>query len=92
MKKSNYIAPLVFVIATFPLFISASVMADNVLIDKLDLDKDGQITIKEAVADLAILASFGKIDTDGNGKISPVELANTKVALPKEKIWSKEKI
>ena len=55
-----------------------SASADIGLIAKLDLDKDGQITIKEAVANPAVLASFGKIDTDGNGKINTIELAKTK--------------
>jgi hypothetical protein len=89
MKKTNYIVPFVFIAASMQLFISASVRADNELIEKLDLDKDGQITIKEAVAHPAVLALFGKIDTDGNGKISSTELAKIKVALPEEKIMSK---
>ena len=85
MKKTDYIAPLVFIVATVQLFISASARADSKLIEKLDLDKDGQITIKEAVASPVILASFGKIDTDGNGKISSIELAKSKVTLAEEK-------
>jgi hypothetical protein len=89
MKKSDYTAPFVFIIASAQLFISASARADIDLIKKLDLDKDGQITIKEAVANPAILASFGKIDTDGNGKISVIELDKTKVALTEEKIIRK---
>lgn len=89
MKKNNYIAPFVFVVASVQLCMSASARADIELIEKLDLDKDGQITIKEAVADTAVLASFGKIDTDGNGKISSIELANTKVALTEKENISK---
>lgn len=85
MNKFNYIASLVIIVATVQLFISVSAIADNELLEKLDLDKDGQITIKEAVADPAILASFGKIDTDGNGKISSIELAKIKVARSKGK-------
>jgi len=85
MKKVDYIAPNVFIVASLQLFISASAMADSQLIEKLDLDKDGQITIKEAVADPAVLTSFGKIDTDGNGKISLADLAKIKVALTAEK-------
>ncbi|MFT6284519.1 MAG: hypothetical protein ACJAXM_000991 [Arenicella sp.] len=86
MKKTDYIVPFVFIVASIQLLISVPVRADNELIEKLDLDKDGQITIKEAVADPAVLASFGKIDTDGNGKISLIELAKIKVALTEEKI------
>lgn len=88
MKKNNYIAPFALIFASIQLFISTSVLAetDIELIEKLDLDKDGQITIKEAVAEPAVLASFGKIDTDGNGRISSIELAKTKVSLTEEKI------
>jgi Ca2+-binding EF-hand superfamily protein len=89
MKKSDYVVPFLFVIVSAQFFISASARADIDLIKKLDLDKDGQITIKEAVANPTILASFGIIDTDGNGKISVIELAKTKVALTEEKIINK---
>ena len=89
MKKTDYIAPFVFIVASVHLLISASARADNKLIEKLDLDKDGQITIKEAIADPAVLASFGKIDTDGNGKISSIELTNSKVVLTEDKYSSK---
>ena len=89
MKKSDYIAPFVIIAAILQLFASLSARADSELIAKLDLDKDGQITIKEAVADPVILASFGKIDTDGNGKISSIELAKTKIVPTLEKKISK---
>jgi Ca2+-binding EF-hand superfamily protein len=89
MRKSNYITPFVFVVVSVQMFILTSAKADNELIEKLDLDKDGQITIKEAVANPAVLASFGKIDTDGNGKISSIELSQTKVTLIKDKNISK---
>ena len=85
MKKVNYITPFVFVVASMQLFISISVKAETDIIETLDLDKDGQITIKEAVANPAILAAFGKIDTDGNGKISAVELDKAKLDLIKDK-------
>jgi Ca2+-binding EF-hand superfamily protein len=86
MKKANYFAVFVVIVASLQLFISVSARAGSELIEKLDLDKDGQITIKEAVANPAVLASFGKIDTDGDGKISSIELAKTIVALTEEKI------
>ena len=85
MKKVNYITPFVFVVASVQFFMSISVRADVELIEQLDLDKDGQITIKEAVSNPAILAVFGKIDTDGNGKISSIELKETKVLPKKDK-------
>jgi Ca2+-binding EF-hand superfamily protein len=85
MKKTAYI------VATVQLFISASACADSKILEKLDLDKDGQITITEAVAIPAVLASFGKIDTDGNGKISSIELAKSKVTLTNETHSNKSK-
>ena len=89
MKKNQYITQFVFVFISLQLFVSATASAALKIIEKLDLDKDGQITIKEAVADPAVLASFGKIDSDGNGKISSVELAKTKLTPTKEKITTK---
>ncbi|MDU0354793.1 hypothetical protein RS130_13465 [Paraglaciecola aquimarina] len=50
---------------------------DEALIDKFDLDQDGQISIKEAVAEPQLLAAFGKIDTDGNGVITKQELSKS---------------
>jgi hypothetical protein len=91
MKKSDYIAQFVFIIVSVQLFISTSVRADSQLIEKLDLDKYGQITIKEAVANLAVLTAFGRIDSNGHGKISSIELARTKVTLTEEKNMSKSK-
>ncbi|MEP1449148.1 MAG: hypothetical protein ABJK37_23795 [Paraglaciecola sp.] len=85
MRKCKNFISFVVLFTTVQMFITVSAMADGELIKKLDLDKDGQITIKEAVANPAVLASFGKIDTDGDGKISSVELANTKVNLVKDK-------
>lgn len=84
MKNTEYIAPFLSIVVIAHLFVTASVRADTELIEKLDLDKDGQITIKEAVANPAVLASFGKIDTNGNGKISSLELSKTKVSLIRE--------
>lgn len=85
MKKPNYVVLFVLALIFVYLFISVSAKANELeietqqaniaLIKKLDLDKDGQITIKEAVAAPAVLAAFGKIDTDGNGKISRFELS-----------------
>ena len=83
MKRPNYVVVFVIVLILVYLFVIVSAKADVVLeaqstdlllIEKLDLDKDGKISIKEAVADPAVLAAFGKIDTDGNGKLTRLEL------------------
>lgn len=86
MKKVDFITPFVIIVAILQLLISASVRANIEIIEKLDLDKDGQISIKESVADPAVLALFGKIDTDGNGKITSIELTNIKQAPLNKKV------
>lgn len=43
----------------------------------LDTDQDGFISIKEAVANPDLLASFGKLDLNGDGKLSQVEIAKS---------------
>ena len=46
----------------------------KVLIEKLDQDKDGNLTIKEVMGVPELLAAFGQIDTNGDGLISQKEL------------------
>ncbi|WP_340679865.1 EF-hand domain-containing protein [Paraglaciecola sp.] len=65
---------IIFSLFFIPLFFVCSVWADEEKIKQLDLDQDGKIAIKEAVADPELLASFGKIDTDGDGLITRLEL------------------
>ncbi len=45
-----------------------------VIITKFDKDKDGKLTIKEAMSDPVLLASFGKLDVDGDGQLTEIEL------------------
>ncbi len=40
----------------------------------LDKDKDGYISLKEAVGDAQLLETFGAIDADQDGKLSADEL------------------
>ncbi|MFT4938223.1 MAG: Ca2+-binding EF-hand superfamily protein [Paraglaciecola sp.] len=80
MKKSDYFGPFIFVAAAVQLMFSVSTKAQEDIIQKLDQDLDGKITIKEAVADPTILASFGRIDVNGDGKISKQELENMELA------------
>ncbi|GAC15288.1 EF-hand domain-containing protein [Aliiglaciecola lipolytica] len=54
--------------------LGTSAYAQTDLIAEMDLDEDGMISIREAVADPNLLAAFGKIDTNGDGKISSDEL------------------
>jgi hypothetical protein len=54
---------------------AALATTDSELVERLDLDGDGEIGIKEAVASPSLLAVFGKIDTDCSGTLSLPELA-----------------
>ncbi|WP_158968458.1 hypothetical protein [Paraglaciecola sp. L3A3] len=81
MKNLTIISPLLYAVLTTFLLFSNSSNAKTDLIEKLDLDQDGQISIKEAVAEPQLLAAFGKIDIDGNGLLTREELAKSKFNL-----------
>ena len=80
--KSLVISSLFFISLLFGL----SARADVEKIKLLDLDQDGKIAIKEAVKDPELLASFGKIDTDGDGLITRLELERAKYVEQKLKV------
>ncbi|GAA0853472.1 hypothetical protein [Aliiglaciecola litoralis] len=85
MKKSIAMGCLIFTAGAFHVFVSFNSMAQSDILTQMDLDEDGMISIREAVADPVLLASFGKIDTDGDGKISAQELAESQIMANKEK-------
>ena len=72
-------------VSFFQFLISKLAWANIDLIEKLDMDQNGQITIKGAVGNLAIVASFWEIEIGSNRYISSIELAKMKVTLTKEK-------
>ena len=74
MKKLVYIRAFLLTVTLLQLMVSISARAEEDTMQRLDQDLDGLISIKEAVADPRILASFGKIDRDGDGKLSKHEL------------------
>ncbi len=74
IKKLLGMTLLVIITACVQMIASARAYAQVDLIAQMDQDEDGQISIREAVADPNLLAAFGKIDTDGDGKISQTEL------------------
>lgn len=78
MKKSigMFLLLVGFGILNSVLSLNAAAQVD--IIAEIDQDKDGQISIREAVADPKLLASFGKLDTNGDGKINAKELEASK--------------
>ncbi|GAB2690514.1 hypothetical protein Q4574_00120 [Aliiglaciecola sp. 3_MG-2023] len=77
MKTFNFMG-IVFVGATvLHSLVSNTAFAQSDLIAEMDLDDDGMISIREAVADPNLLAAFGKIDSNGDGKISAEELSES---------------
>lgn len=75
IHPSNVLALAVFGI----LLITPLAQATDDIIQTLDRNSDGQISIKEAVANPRLLESFSRIDTDGNGFLTATELANTRI-------------
>lgn len=78
MKKFDFISPIfIFILSIFLIF-STLASTKSALINELDLDQDGKVSIKEAVSLPELLASFGKIDVDGDGHITMKELEQSK--------------
>lgn len=57
----------------------ASALTVVELVQILDVDKDGTISLKEAVRHTELLQNFGLIDENEDGKLTQVELQNSKL-------------
>lgn len=77
MKPEQCLSPLIILSGIFVSLYSMTCTAQNSYLERIDADKDGFISIKEAVSDPRLLAVFGKVDVNGDGKISPQELSAT---------------
>lgn len=79
VKKSQLLSIFIIVVGIVHTFmgVHAQAQSQTSRIEKMDENKDGFISIKEAVSDPNLLAVFGKIDINGDGKISRKELEAT---------------
>jgi len=82
----------VFLSACAVAFMQTVVVADvqaspaRALMEQLDTDKDGQISLKEAVRRADLLRNFGLIDDNEDGKLSEAELANSQLTPGNKKV------
>jgi Ca2+-binding EF-hand superfamily protein len=60
------------------------------LMQKLDVDKDGLISLKEAVRHTGLLRNFGLIDDNEDGKLSEAEMAKSKLTPGTENLTASE--
>jgi Ca2+-binding EF-hand superfamily protein len=81
MKISSRNIFVLLVLAMLQAFFvgAASASPANVLMKELDKDKDGFISLKEAVQHIELLRNFGLIDDDEDGKLTEKELAKSKL-------------
>lgn len=77
ISSRNIITLLTFVILQVGFVGSVSADQANVLMQKLDKDNDGFISLKEAVQHVELLRNFGLIDDDEDGKLTERELAKS---------------
>lgn len=81
MTKFQKLMTLTIAAAAVQAVSVAPVSAEDDLMMVLDADKDGFISLKEAVGDAELLKNFGAIDTDEDGKISKEELLAAKLSI-----------
>ena len=69
---------------------SVSASPANTLMQKLDKDKDGFISLKEAVQHIELLRNFGLIDDNEDGKLSEAELVKSELTPGNKKLTASE--
>lgn len=79
MNKFQKLMTLSIAAVAAQVVLVSPVSAEDDLMMVLDADKDGFISLKEAVGDAELLKNFGTIDTDEDGKISKEELLAAKL-------------
>tara|TARA_R110000744_G_scaffold80307_6_gene157653 strand:- start:1195 stop:1401 length:207 start_codon:yes stop_codon:yes gene_type:complete len=62
------------IVITSLLFASNSVLAQDDIMDALDADNDGRISLEEASSDAALSSVFTELDVNKDGYLSASEL------------------
>lgn len=83
MKGLNKVIVGGLVLLATPVMVMAQTKANvsvaTTLMQRLDVNKDGVISLKEAVRDTALLRNFGLIDGNEDGKLTVGELATSQL-------------
>lgn len=79
ISSRNSITLLTFVLLQMGVVGSVNAGQANMLMQKLDKDNDGFISLKEAVQHVELLRNFGLIDDDEDGKLTVTELTKSKL-------------
>ncbi|ABG40683.1 hypothetical protein Patl_2165 [Paraglaciecola sp. T6c] len=64
------------IVITSLLFASNCVLAQDDIMDALDTDNDGRISLEEASSDAALSSVFTELDVNKDGYLSASELEN----------------
>ncbi|CAM4291992.1 MULTISPECIES: EF-hand domain-containing protein [Alteromonas] len=81
MKRREKVFLLLLTIAALQgiMVAEANATAAQRLMQQLDVNKDGVISLKEAVRHTELLRNFGLIDDNEDGKLTETELAKSKL-------------
>lgn len=92
MKRLEKVFLTVCAVATIQAISLADAHASpaSSLMQELDTDKDGLISLKEAVRHTGLLRNFGLIDDNEDGKLSEAELTKSKLTPGNEKLSASE--
>ena len=81
MKRLEKIFLIIITIAAIQAIsvVEAHASSAKTLMQQLDTNKDGLISLKEAVRHTELLRNFGLIDDNEDGKLTEAELAKSKL-------------
>lgn len=73
--EKKFVLPSVVICSWFSAF--AILANDLSLLERLDADEDGYISLRESVSDTELLREFALIDSNEDGKVSQAELVDS---------------